>query len=190
LKKGKNYLLFSVLILSLVSIIFLTCSEEVTVEKNEPVFSGESANIASLIFRLGDREVRIKKAGTWVMEGEVKSTVNETLMNDMLDNLKEMVKVSTVTSISNVDPGEFGFDAPFMTITLGFRERPAESLIIGTTHPNGQSYYAVMKGHEDIFLVGSVNPKVINIRLRKLVKEPKSFLEILNEGLAKPNPEE
>jgi hypothetical protein len=190
LKKGKNYLLFLVLILSLVSIIFLTGGEEGAVEKNEPVFSTEGADIVSLTFRLGDREVRIKKAGTWVMEGEAESTVNETLLDDMLADLTRMKKGLTVTSISNVDPGEFGFDAPLMTITLGFRERPAESLIIGTTHPNSQSYYAVMKGHEEIFLVGSVNPKVINIRLRKLVKEPKSFLEILNEGLAKPNPEE
>ncbi len=103
------------------------------------------------------------------MEGEVESTINQTLMDDMLDNLTAMEKISTVTSISNVDPGEFGFDAPFMTITLGFRERPAESLIIGTTHPNGQTYYAVMKGHEEIFLVGSVYPKLINIKLRKLM---------------------
>jgi len=189
LNKGKNYLLFSVLILSLVSIIFLTGGEEVTVEKNEPVFSGEGANIVSLTFRLGDREVRIKRAGTWVMEGEVESTINETLMDDILDNLMAMEKVSTGTSISNVDPGEFGFDDPFLNITLGFRERPTESLIIGTTHPNGQSYYAVMKGHEEIFLVGSVYPKLINIRLRKLVEETKNFPEISKNGPAKPNPD-
>lgn len=171
MKKGKNYLLFLVLVLSLVSIIFLTGSEDVTIEKNEPVFSGDIANIVSLTFRLGDREVRIKKAGTWVMEGEVESTVTETLMDDILNNLMEMVKVSTVTSISSVDPGEFGFDDPFMTITLGFMERPVESLIIGDTHPNGQTYYAVMKGHEEIFLLGSAYPKLINIRLKKLVED-------------------
>jgi hypothetical protein len=173
LKKGKNYLLFSVLILSLVSIIFLTGGEEVTIEKNEPVFSGESANIVSLTFRLGDREIRIKKVGTWVMEGDVESTVNETLIDDILDNLMAMEKGSTITSISSVDPGEFGLEDHFLNITLRFMKRPAESLIIGDTHPNGQTYYAVMKGHEEIFLVGSVYPKLINISLRKLVKETK-----------------
>jgi hypothetical protein len=170
LKKGKNYLLFLVLILSLVSIIFLMGGEEGAVEKNEPVFSTEGADIVSLTFRLGDREVRIKKARTWVMEGEAESTVNETLLDDMLGDLKRMEKGLIVTSLSNVDPGEFGFDSPFMTITLGFGERGAESLIIGATHPNGQTHYAVMKGHEEIFLLGSAYPKLINIRLRKLVE--------------------
>ncbi|MBT3366928.1 MAG: DUF4340 domain-containing protein, partial [Nitrospina sp.] len=139
----------------------------------EPVFSGKSASIVSLTFRLGDREIRIKKVGTWVMEGVVESTVNETLIDDILDNLMAMEKVSTITSISSVDPGEFGLDDYFMNITLRFRKRPAESLIIGTTHPNGRTYYAVMKGHEEIFLVGSVYPKLINISLRKLVEEAK-----------------
>jgi hypothetical protein len=170
LKKGKNYLLFLVLILSLVSIIFLTGGEEGAVDKNEPVFSTEGANIVSLTFRLGDREVRIKKAGTWVMEGEAESTVNETLLDDMLGDLKRMEKGLIVTSLSNVDPGEFGLDDPFMTITLGFGERAAESLIIGATHPNGQTHYAVMKGHEEIFLLGSAYPKLTNIRLKKLVE--------------------
>jgi len=187
LNKGKNVLLFSVLILSLATIIFLTVSEEVTEEKNEPVFSGERANIGSLGFRLGDREVRIKKAGTWVMEGAVESTINETLLDDILDNLMAMEKVSTGTSISSVDPGEFGFDDPFLNITLGFGEKPAESLIIGATHPNGQSYYAVMKGHEDIFLVGAVYPKLITIGVRKLVEETKNFPEISKNMAAKPD---
>lgn len=160
-----------VLILSLVSIIFLIGSGEVTEEKNAPVFSGERVNIDSLLLQSGDQEVRIKKAGTWIMEGEVESIVSERLMNDTLDNLMEMAKVSTVTSIDNVDPREFGFDKPYVTITCGFKGGRAESLIIGTSHPNGQSYYALMKGHEEIFLVGSVYPKIFISRLRKLVKE-------------------
>jgi hypothetical protein len=163
------------LIVSLVAIIFLTVSKQETEKENEPVFSGERADIVSLTFRLGDREVRIRKAGTWVMEGEVESIVNETLINKMLDDLKEIVKVSTVASMRNVDPAEFGFDDPFISITLKFRERPAENLIIGTSHPNGQSYYARMKGHEEIFLIGSVYPKIIPSRLRKMTEEAGSF---------------
>ena len=189
MKKGKNYILFLVLILSLVSIIFLAGDEQVPVEKNEPVFSGERENIVYLTFRSGDGEVRIRKAGTWVMEGEEESTVNETLVDDVLDNLMAMEKFSIGTSINSVDPVEFGFDDPFLNISLGFREIPTESLIIGAIRPNGQSYYAVMKGHGDIFLVGAVYPKLIDIGVRKLVEEPKHFPEILKYGPLNLNPD-
>ena len=76
-----------------------------------------------------------------------------------------------------------------MNITLGLRESPAESLIIGVRHPNGQSYYAMMKGHDEIFLVGSLYPKVINMRLRKLMKGTKPFPETPILGPLRPAPD-
>jgi len=142
----------------------------VGVEKKESVFSGGIADIVSLTFRMGDKIVRIKKKETWIVEGELESAINQALLNDMIKDLMAMEKVSTVTVISKVGPGEFGFNDPFMIMTLGYKGKPSESLIIGDTHPSGRTYYAMMSGHEEIFLVGSAYPYLIDAKLKRLIR--------------------
>jgi len=54
--------------------------------------------------------------------------------------------------------------------TLGYKGKPSESLIIGDTHPSGRTYYAMMSGHEEIFLVGSAYPYLIDAKLKRLIR--------------------
>jgi hypothetical protein len=170
-----RYVPLAVLIFVFLGIVLITGHEEKVIrEKKELVFSGKREDICYVVFRIEDEEVRIKRNGTWFVEGMSKSVVNETLFDDILGDLMALEKITTVTAITQVDIEEFGFIKPFISVTLQYGAKDSESLIIGTDHPSGNSFYAMMRGCQEIFLVGSLHPLLIKFKLRKLLEETKN----------------
>jgi hypothetical protein len=153
-------------------VIFLLSrgSEEVVHEEKEPVFSGKSDEVIAITYRMGQDEFRIRKNGAWSKDGDPEAELDQAMADDMLNDLMDIQVVEIVGAISQIDPKEFGLSDPRIVVKLDYESRDPESLIIGGKHPSGRSHYAMMKGGEEFFLIGSIYPYFMTIKLPKLMK--------------------
>jgi len=135
------------------------------------VFSGPRTDVATLYIETGCTKAKIVRRGrSWVIKGKGREGVADNDdVEELLDDIMRIEKIRTIGPIEQIDLQEFGFTKPFLVASVSYIKGTHEKLIIGSTHPSGTCFYAMVDGSDEIFLVGLFYPEIIRIKVGKLI---------------------
>jgi hypothetical protein len=115
-----------------------------------PILEVESADVQEVEVADGSQSYTlVRVAGGW--------EIDEESLSEFVDGtIGRMANPTVLRSLpEDVDPSDFGFDSPTMTLTLKTAGGDSHSLVVGDKHPVDPQYYMRLAGDERIVIVSS-----------------------------------
>ncbi len=134
--------------------------EEENDGEGRPLISENLNEVNTFSYDLdGTRQTFLKEDGEWIYAEDTEIKLDQDLVQSMLDGLQDLQSEQVVAD-SLANSSEYGFDDPYMTITLSFTDGTQTILYIGSQNPMVDVRYLIIEGDDNIYAVGSDVPSV------------------------------
>ena len=132
--------------------------EEENDGEGRPLISENLNEVNTFSYDLdGTRQTFLKEDGEWIYAEDTEIKLDQDLVQSMLDGLQDLQSEQVVAD-SLANSSEYGFDDPYMTITLSFADGTQKILYIGSQNPMTDVYYLAIEGEDRIYTVASDVP--------------------------------
>ena len=152
-------IVFAVLVFMYYLIGYLSAqSEEKNKEEGQLLISEDLDEVNTFSYDLdGTRQTFLKENEEWIYAEDTELKLDQDLVQSMLDGLQNLQSEQIVAD-SLADSSAYGFDDPYMTITLSFEDGTQKILYIGSQNPMTDVYYLAIEGEDRIYTVASDVP--------------------------------
>jgi len=169
--KYRSTVIYLILAVLLVGFYFYETRKEEKKKSAEEeagaLFSVKPDDVASLVLKSGDQEMRFeKKSGTWEILHPVRSGVDSFALTRLLNRLTGLKSLRVIAE-SPKDLSEFGLKQPEATLTFRAGDHD-NALLIGHISPIEKGYYVAKAGDPKVYFVSGDDRKALDRPLLEL----------------------
>ena len=168
-KRRSGLLVLEILLIVFAGLVFMyyligflssQSEEEENDGEGRPLISENLNEVNTFSYDLdGTRQTFLKEDGEWIYAEDTEIKLDQDLVQSMLDGLQDLQSEQVVAD-SLANSSEYGFDDPYMTITLSFTDGTQTILYIGSQNPMVDVRYLIIEGDDNIYAVSSDVPSV------------------------------
>lgn len=168
-KKKSGLLVLVILLIVFAGLVFMyyligylsaQSEEEENDEEGQLLISENLDEVNTFSYDIdGVRQTFLKEDGEWIYAEDTEIKLDQDLVQSMLDGLQDLQSEQIVAD-SLANSSDYGFDDPYMTITLSFTDGTQTILYIGSQNPMVDVYYLIIEGDDKIYTVSSDVPSI------------------------------
>lgn len=131
-------------------------SQSDTADENQAIVSLDKDSIKSIYFKNQDYEMTLvlNSKGVWEDKNDPDFPVNQTYAGNMQSAFTDITPTTILTEGID-DLSAFGLDKPVITATAATEDGTETTLTMGNETPLGSEYYAMLKGKNEVYVIGT-----------------------------------